>query len=119
MSLSEPYKRPKRSFDASLQLDTYISFSENNCSAHTSFYFLDIGFSGIRNNFLVCRSKEVNIIDTNVVVFKHFTLKIKQNVYSIDTFRASVAWVATEARNASNEYIYGKSINKIRKKSHF
>ena len=37
MSLSVPHKKPKRPFDASLQLDTYISFSENICCAHMSY----------------------------------------------------------------------------------
>ena len=32
-----PYKKPKRSFDASLLLDTYILFSENISCAYTSY----------------------------------------------------------------------------------
>ena len=40
-----PYKKLKRPFDASLQLDTYISFSENICCAHTS-YSLMLLFNG-------------------------------------------------------------------------
>ena len=36
LSLSVPYKKPKMPFDACLQLDTYISFDENICIAHTS-----------------------------------------------------------------------------------
>ena len=37
MSLSVSYKKPKRYFDASLQLDTYISFSANISCANTSY----------------------------------------------------------------------------------
>ena len=39
------YKKPKRPFDASLQLNTYISFSENICCAYT-FYSLMLLFNG-------------------------------------------------------------------------
>ena len=34
--LAWPYKRHKRAFDASLQLDTNISYSENICCAYKS-----------------------------------------------------------------------------------
>ena len=40
-----PYKKPKVPFDASLQFDTYISFSENNCCVHMS-YSLMLLFNG-------------------------------------------------------------------------
>ena len=40
-----PYKKPKRYFDASLKLDTYISFSENICCGHT-FYSIMVLFNG-------------------------------------------------------------------------
>ena len=39
------YKKPKRPFDASLQFDNYVSFSENICCAHTS-YSLMLLFNG-------------------------------------------------------------------------
>ena len=40
-----PYKKPKRPFDANLQLDSYISFSEIISRAHTS-YSLMLLFNG-------------------------------------------------------------------------
>ena len=41
--LAWPYKRHKRAFDASLQLDTNISFSENICCAYTSYLLMLLG----------------------------------------------------------------------------
>ena len=47
-----PYKKPKRYFDASLQLDSYISFSENICCAHTSYSLILLfnGYAGYADN---------------------------------------------------------------------
>ena len=61
-------------------------------------HFLKSGGSDIRNNFLEYRTTQVNIFCARVrrrcclktLLMIHYLIQIKQNLYSIDIFRAPV-----------------------------
>ena len=52
-------------------------------------HFLKSRGSVIRNNFLEYRTKQTHTL-RDKMIFMHFSLQIKQNIYSIAIFRARV-----------------------------